>query len=389
MTPLRSNLSIEVARTLQSVEALAADWAELEAKTPEATGFQSYEWCRSWIAASRAPADRFRVVTLREDGVLTMLWPLQVDKLLGARVLRWLGEPMTQYGDALALPRAERAHWRAEVEAEIARWRDINLVALTRLRADGVLAASGLAATPYGESLLAPFTDLRASGARRRRHKSIERRARRLAAVSELQLERAATPARRLDLAFRALALKRDWLRANGLFSTGLSNEVTSAFLDLLAQTDFVQIHALKLGANVSAIDVGFVRGGAYRSLMGCYDPRFAKGAPGHALTQRLMDFYAERGLAVYDFLAPDEPYKRAFADGATPLVAHLTARSLSGALAGFAMAWLRPAAKRLLAARADWTLTRWCKSFRKARVVSHEKSEGSGPWFCAGRKSF
>jgi CelD/BcsL family acetyltransferase involved in cellulose biosynthesis len=352
----RSDLVVEVAATPQAIDALAQEWAALEAATPEATGFQSHDWCRAWIvaAAARDAPALFRVVCLREQGRLVMLWPLQIDSLFGVRILRWLGEPMTQYGDALALPGEGRARWREAVEAELARWRDVDLFALTRLRTDGVLAAAGLSSTPYGEALAAPFVDFRASSIPRTRKKSLARRAKRLSGFGKQRLLQAGTPSVRRELILNALALKRDWLRAKGFVSTGLSSPVTAAFLDQIAKTEMLRIHTLMVGAEVAAIEIGFVAGDAYRSLLGCYDARFSEGAPGHALSERLLEHYSREGVATFDFLAPADAYKRIFARGETPLFAHFSARSLLGGAAAFALKWLRPAAKRLLAKRAQ-----------------------------------
>ncbi len=151
--PAPSKIVVKTLTTLDAVDELAEDWRALEALTPEATGFQSYLWCRNWIAASELSgiALEFRVVALRIEGRLAMLWPLQVERKFGVRLLRWLGEPMTQYGDALASPSQSRADWRRRVEMEIKGWRSVDLVALGRLREDGVLAGCGLRICAHGE----------------------------------------------------------------------------------------------------------------------------------------------------------------------------------------------------------------------------------------------
>jgi CelD/BcsL family acetyltransferase involved in cellulose biosynthesis len=365
VSPISPVVVVEVAATLAAMEALASEWGALEQETPEGTGFQSYVWCRNWADAAGDSRLELRVVILREDGRLSMLWPLQIETVLGVRVARWLGEPMTQYGDALALPGQSRAHWRAAIEAELAGWTDVDLFAFMRMRSDGVLAACGFSGERSGEALAAPFVNLRARPARR--HKSAERRGRRLSAAGEPALRLAASREERRDLASKALALKQEWLRAKGLISAGLSNKTTAGFIDLLAQSDFLQIHALTFGTEVAAIDIGFTRGDAYRSLLGCYDVRFSEGSPGHALTRRLIAHYAAEGLGLLDFLAPADAYKLAFASGATPLVARFSARTPRGAVAGFALKWLRPAAKRLLALRAGWTFARGRRSLWRA----------------------
>lgn len=354
MSTAPAAFAIAVATNSCEIAALAEEWDALEAATPEATGFQSYAWCRSWIAARNSPPGVFRIVTLRDAGRLAMLWPLQLDRQFGARVLRWLGEPMTQYGDALALASAARPAWRAAIEAEIHSWRDVDLVALTRLRADGALCGAGLQPTAQGEALAAPFADLAAPKASRRRNKSAERRERRLAAIGGVELEGAASPERRLDFVGRALAWKRLWLKSRFYPSAGLSSQATPVFLERLALNDALDVHALRVGSRIVAIEIGLLSGGAYRALIAGYDPHYAAGAPGHALTRRLIAHYAARGLATYDFLAPDDPYKRAYASGATPLVAHFSPRTRLGCAVGFALARLRPAVKRMV-----WTFAR------------------------------
>jgi CelD/BcsL family acetyltransferase involved in cellulose biosynthesis len=99
--------------TLDSVEALGPEWSALESRTPEATGFQSFPWCFTWLRVSRAGAAP-RIVCVREEERLVFLLPLQIERRFGVVIARWLGEPMTQYGDALALPGERRrigARW--------------------------------------------------------------------------------------------------------------------------------------------------------------------------------------------------------------------------------------------------------------------------------------
>jgi CelD/BcsL family acetyltransferase involved in cellulose biosynthesis len=351
-----TKICVETATTAVAIAALADEWRRLELQTPEASGFQNFDWCSPWMEAAAAHGDRrsFRILCLRENGRLVMLWPLQLDRLFGVKVARWLGEPMTQYGDALALPGRERIGWLKAAQEEMSGWRDVDLFALQRMRADGVLADAGLSATAYGETLAAPFVDLR-SPSKKGTGKSAARRARRLATLGELRLEEADAPQERLEIMRRALALKRDWLRAKGFISAGLSDPVTATFLERLAHDGALRLHALKIGEDTGAIDIGFVSRDAYRSLLGAYDPRFAQGAPGHALSARLIAYFRREGCATYDFLAPADPYKLAFADGEIKLFAYFNARGPAGRVAGFALKWLRPAAKRLLAKRAQY----------------------------------
>jgi CelD/BcsL family acetyltransferase involved in cellulose biosynthesis len=352
-------LSVETFETLEAVDALAAEWAALEAATPEATGFQSFLWCRLWLGVwPRAGRRRARIVAVRESGVLVMLWPLQIEQRFGVSLARWLGEPMTQYGDALALPGAGRTRWRAAAEAEFSRWRDVDLFAFTRLRADGALVRSGFAAREGGEALAAPFVALSVDAPlARRRHKSLERRMRRLANYGAPVFEEIVDPAERLQAVRAALALKRQWLREKGRFSAGLGAAAATRFIEELAASGFLRVHCLRIGETIAAIDLGFVAGGAFRSFLGAFDERFAAGSPGLALLPLLMERCAREGLQRFDFLPPADPYKQLWARDATPLGVRYAPVTLRGRAAAFAFDSLRPLIKQFLAATASTNL--------------------------------
>lgn len=349
-------LRVEAIDALADIDALRPEWEALEARTPEATGFQSFAWCRCWIAKAGecGAAIQPRVLTVRENDRLVMLWPMQIEGFFGARIARWMSEPMTQYGDALAEAGEQRARWRAAARAEFARWRDVDLFAFNNLREDGVLGSVMPAPGWSGETLSAPFVDLAGRGPARRR-KSVERRARRLAAFGALNLEAVLEPERRAALAREALVVKRAWLRDKGVVSAGLSNPAAESFIEDLAREGFLRVNCLWVGERAAAIDLGFVAGGAYRSFLTCYDRRLAEGSPGQALTARLIESCAEEGLKQLDLLAPADAYKLDWGQGAVGVGARFVPRTLAGWAAAFALARIRPLAKRLIVVIAPW----------------------------------
>lgn len=338
--------------TLNGVEALGPEWNALERETSEATGFQSFVWCSTWLRLS-GPGVAPRIICVREGERLVYLLPLQIERRFGVAVARWIGEPMTQYGDALALPGERRTHWRRLAEAEMARWRDVDLVALTRLRADGVLTEG----VPASETLAAPYADL--AGWKPRRRKSLERRMRRLDAMGPVALVEAATPERRETLARHGVSLKRLWLRSKGFYSAGLSHPVSGDFIASLARDGFLRVNALTVGDETVALDLGFLSGGAYRSLLGCFDLRFAEGSPGQALTARLIARCAADGLSTYDMLLPADPYKLEWSTGEVQIGARFLPMNAKGRVAAFALSRLRPLAKRALHALAAFSFRR------------------------------
>ncbi len=334
-----SGLKVRTLDSLAAIESLVPDWRALERATPERTGFQTPAW-RGTVGPDAAP----RLVAVRENGRLVLLLPLQIHRLLGARVVCWLGEPLAQYGDALALPDPRRPDWLAAALEEMRGWTDVDLIALGRLRADSALAACGLALNgPRAADGAAPYVDL---GVAPRRRRSIERRMKKLSALGPLRLECADHAAGRREAVRQALEFKRVWLKRRRRYSAALSAPGSVEGLLALAESGALVAHRLWAGERLVSVEVGLRAGTVYRSLIGAYDPEIAEAAPGHALTVKLFETLAASGVTRFDFLPPGDAYKLVFADGAVAMGGHFLALGWRGALAGLFLARLRPAAK-------------------------------------------
>jgi CelD/BcsL family acetyltransferase involved in cellulose biosynthesis len=335
-------------RTIADVDAIAGDWRALAAATPDANGFQSFEWCRAWMAANGSDRDTWRIVTLREDGRLVALWPLQCDRLLGARILRWLGEPWTQYGDALALPGPQRYDRLALVWRAICAFPDIDLVKLGRLRQGAAVTALPALAMPravYCE--MAPFVDLARKGPPPKADKRLRARRRRLEAIGPVRFEIVSDADARLRYVREAVALKRDWLAARKLASTGLWHPALDALMEDMAPSDILVVGRLSVDGRTAAIELGLHSNGGFRSLLGCHDPAFATGSPGHLLIGHMIDWSRRANCRLYDLMVPADPYKAQWSNDCVTVADHATALTLRGT---FAALWFRarPALKAL-----------------------------------------
>ena len=346
-------LTVRTYATPSAIESLSPEWRTLEKATPEATGFQSPAW-RICCAGGRAAP---RIVAVRQAKKLVMLLPLQVESLWGVGVAYWLGEPLAQYGDALALPGPGRAEWLAAADAEIASWKDVDLVAMTRLRVDGVLASAGAPLSFLKPAKFsAPYIELDVASGRRSR--SVERRQKKLEKYGPLRFETAGTAQERREAAAQALAMKRQWLRDRRRFSASLSNPQVGENLLALAENGALCAHRLWAGDWLASVELGVKSAGGYRSLVGAFDIGMAEASPGHALTLHMLEALAREGVTRFDFLPPADPYKMLFATGASPMGALYRPLNLRGALAAFALARLRPLAKRVLQAAAQLGLS-------------------------------
>ncbi|WNG33344.1 GNAT family N-acetyltransferase [Archangium violaceum] len=99
-------LEVEEVVSLRGLEQLQGEWRWLWARCPGATTFQRPEWLLSWVRHLGASfsAQPPWVVTLRSEGRLVGLAPLGIRVENGARVVRLLGEGVSDYLDVLMDP---------------------------------------------------------------------------------------------------------------------------------------------------------------------------------------------------------------------------------------------------------------------------------------------
>jgi len=137
----------EVVRERAGLDALEPEWNDLFHRAGRSTQlFQTFNWNWHWanhyLPATSGARDgtSLAIVTVRREGRLVMLWPLVLERLAGLKVLRWMGEPVSQYGDVLAeeLPdglRLMRQAWHFAVARLGA-----DVVCLRKVRADAAVA---------------------------------------------------------------------------------------------------------------------------------------------------------------------------------------------------------------------------------------------------------
>ena len=128
-------------------DALEPEWNDLFRRAGRDTQlFQTFNWNWHWANhyLAAAPGDGKRralaIVTARRNGRLVMLWPLVAERVAGLQVLRWMGEPVSQYGDVLAeaAPDTPRDH-AAGLAVLVTRWAPMSSH-LRKVRADATVA---------------------------------------------------------------------------------------------------------------------------------------------------------------------------------------------------------------------------------------------------------
>jgi CelD/BcsL family acetyltransferase involved in cellulose biosynthesis len=332
--PLAVKLAIVAKR--DDFDALEEEWRALEARAgaPHQI-FQSFNWCWHWCnhylpkaVAKKVPRPELAVVTGRVNGRLVMVWPLVVERAAGVRVLRWLGEPVSQYGDALAEDGPHRHELLSAGYDFALRRLSPDAVLLAKVRADAVASALLEAeSVPVIAKDRAPFRDLKVydgycefeTSLPGKDRRSRRRHRRRLGEKGPVTAEVLAESAEARRLAMRAVCMKRDWLNSRGASSRAFADDRLEAFMADVAGDEKrpvgCRIGILRCGEDAAAIEIIFRNAKHAVAHIKVYAPEYELHGPGQLLTEDLLQGVFYEGAATYDLMGPDAPYKWTWAD--------------------------------------------------------------------------
>ncbi|QRN96184.1 GNAT family N-acetyltransferase [Archangium violaceum] len=305
LQPARAPAHLEVEEVVspRGLEQLRGEWRWLWARCPGATTFQRPEWLLPWyrhFGPGFSPRPPW-VVTLRSEGRLVGLAPLAIREEEGARVVRLLGEGLSDSLDVLMdpslAPQGVRAlfDWLARNDE---RW---DLCVFEQLRED-----SPLLATPvppgWGEHSEArevcPRTILPwAAGGRLAAILSQARH--RLEQLGPVRIEEANEG--NLD------AMMDSLFRLRGMEDATLQSFHREVARGLLAARALRQ-YTLHVNERPVAVFHGFQDGAHVRYHLGGADPDFERYHVGHLVIAHALEEAARSGATVFDFPRGSEP---------------------------------------------------------------------------------
>lgn len=335
----------DVLTTVEAFEALRTDWNDLYARAGATTQpFQRFGWLKHWADMYLGQHDRLLVVTVRQNGVLVAALPLVVERILGLRQLSFMGAPVSQYGDALAIEGAERLSLLRQAWGRALDAAKPDLVRLVKVREDAAIApllkSVGAIETSFEE---APFIDLGSyesfeayQKSRSAKYiKNVRRLWRRLDERGASAVAWDLRGAAGYDAALAAVTLKRSWLASRGLFSKAFAADRFAQFFASAAR-----IASLETGVSTSLLTsrgeianaTVTVSDGRRLALhiLG-YSLKFEKSAVGVLHTEALVRHAFATGVETVDFLAPRHEYKDTWADGAVRVSDFAVPISLGG----------------------------------------------------------
>lgn len=327
--PLPIGCDIALVRTAGDLEALAGPWKRLE---QQATGghhiFQSHDWLMAW-AETYAP--RLVIAAGRRNGELAFAWPLMQIRVGPVKILRWLAEPHSQYGDVLAAPGECPRMWAAAALEQLVRDSKADVIRLRHVREDALVA-------PYLDTAFrrsnmddrAPSLDLtvfadeaayeaRYTSAQRKRRKKIRK------ALEEtfgpLRYEIVEDGPAGSAVIATILAEKSRWVDDRGRHNRILSCPVLRDFLDRLAAREEGRVIVSQLTAGIQPVswDIGL----RHRGTHFCFITAHVNALTDFSPARLHMDFSQRQalrdGMKTFDLMVPDDPYKDSWCSGRTP----------------------------------------------------------------------
>jgi CelD/BcsL family acetyltransferase involved in cellulose biosynthesis len=348
----------EIVSSREAFDALADDWNELFARAGRGEQvFQAFDWNRHWCNHYLRPRERQRrrlaILTGRRQGRLVMVWPLVTARVAGLLQLSWMGDPVSQYGDilaeespdALALQRAAWAHLLAAIKPD--------LVWLARVREDATIA-------PLIAELDALVTQRRAARYARREDAEntapSRNRRRNAAKLGDVRFVEETGNAAASTTGAMAIGWKRGQLLERGILAPAVADPRFAAFFaDVLADPKMAsacRTVAFECNGTPAAASILVTYKDYIAGHVAAFDPAFEKASVGMLMLEGVRARAFAEGFAVFDLLAPADPYKARLArneigviDWAVPVT------GAGGIYARLYLARLRGALKTVFAA--------------------------------------
>ena len=352
--PVRRDADIcfETVTAAAAIDALGPEWTALSRACgrPQQV-FQTFEWLAVWRSFYLGDRTRAAIVTGRDHGRLVFLWPLVIERRFGLRILSGMGEPLSQYGDAII----DDSVGDSERDAALAHLvtLPVDLVWLRRLRDDAALAPS--LQRRFGSGMTrqtAPVVDLagiadvaalngRYSGKLRANR---ARRRRRLQEQGPLAFDHFGPSPEAVALVRTALRFKRDWARRRGILAPFLRDpRFESFFVEAAGSTSGVpglRVSALRRGPETLGIEISVLyRGRLFGHVLAPNPDHFSLGVGGVLAESTILNAL-ERRYAAVDLLAPADPYKLEWATASVGVSDYLLPLSAAGRV--YARLWVR-----------------------------------------------
>jgi CelD/BcsL family acetyltransferase involved in cellulose biosynthesis len=381
--PMSPAVAFALVSARAAFDALEPEWNDLFRRAGRDTQlFQTFNWNWHWANHYLAGEKRrsLAIVTARRNGRLVMIWPLVAERVAGLEVLRWMGEPVSQYGDVLAEPAPDtheimRQAWQFIVTALGA-----DALHLRKVRADARIAPLlremgarrvAVAGAPFLDLASTPDFSAYEQRYSAKARKNRRRLMRRLEERGPVAVERHTGGERARAAALEAIALKRACLETTGRLSPALADPRFAAFFADVAEgrgrPAGCSVSVLTSNAETAGIAIDVTCGRRRAAHVIVHDPRLDAFSPGTLLLQEWIRGAGADAIATFDLLAPAYAYKLDWADETVAVEDHALGLTLPGRAYAHVYLALRPWLKA--AAEAVSSGLAWLRTRRTGKV--------------------
>ena len=322
----------DIIQTEQQFNTLETDWNNLFQSAGRGPHlFQTYNWLWHWIK-EQAPSN-LCILTGRIEGELVLVAPLILENKSGIKIIKWAGEPVSQYGDILIKNHIDNLQWLKQGFTYLKETIAPDLYYLRKTRFDASIhpLLENYNATiveetvaPYIEILGATtFTEFNKRYSQRSR-KSKRRHRRKLEEKGNLSFSLFKEGAEALKAATHAIHLKRQWLTELGIISPAFKGDFFDRFFKRSTQENDhpagLRVSQLSLNEQPVALEIGVMNGTYYGAHLGAYDRTYIAHSPGSLQMQDTIAALIDEQVEIIDLFAPGDNYKFEWTDKSIPV---------------------------------------------------------------------
>lgn len=324
---LPSDGHLSLITTETGLEALESTWRDLEARHGRPHNvFQSFDWVRNWVTCYADSSQSPAIITGHRSGHLVFVWPLMRVQMGPTRVLRWLSEPLAQYGDILLDPNERAEVWCGAALELLRVERAGDLLWLRHVRDDAAIKSHALATFHNARlSEQAPWLDLsvfagdaaydaRYSSSQRKRRKKIRKSLEDDIGPVTFDILPAGAE---LDAAIQqAVAEKSQWVEERGRHNAILGCPRLPGFLSAMSHAAAgtgLTVTCLKAGGKPVSWELGLRYGKTHFAFITSH----VNALTDYSAARLHMDQSQRRalhdGLTVFDLMVPNDEYKESW----------------------------------------------------------------------------
>jgi CelD/BcsL family acetyltransferase involved in cellulose biosynthesis len=358
-------------RTLQDIDAFAPQWVALDQSSQaQFVWFQSFNWCRNWVARHMGKLEAPRILVVLKDGRPEAILPLILTRtMFGVKSLEVLGQPHTQYSNILTPSGVLDERAIAKIRTALKRQADADTTIFNYVP-EGSALAQVLADVPSAAHLAneASMLDLTRFGEGQSfestRSPHAQKRLRRHIRLFEKDFGKLNFTALRpgeegySNLVAHCVTMKKQWISATGKLGTGLMRFDHAAFLAALepiTDTDGPLLWVLRGESKLLAVEIGFIQRGHYYCYISGFDIDLWKHSPGKLQKAMTINGLIDMGATAFDLMGNTTDYKDDYANRRVALSGAIISSTTRGKL--YAGAWVshvEPAIRKVFFALPD-----------------------------------